>query len=257
MSARPLEDERDFVLASLRDLEREHDAGDLSDHDYAELRDRYTARAAAVLRALEAADPAPVPAPPARRRRRRWLLVAGLACLLTAGLVVGLAEALAPRLPGQVATGSTKLSAGQAVTQELAQAEALDAAGQPARALALYEDVLRRQPGQPEAAAEAGWIEFSTGVTAGRADLVRRGQADETSAVRAAPGAWAPRLYLGSMYATEGDDTDAVAQFRQLLDDHPPTAALQAAMGTVAAAFKGAGQPLPPLPAGVRAPSGS
>ena len=32
-----LEEQRDHLLASLRDLEREHDAGDLDDHDYGEL----------------------------------------------------------------------------------------------------------------------------------------------------------------------------------------------------------------------------
>jgi tetratricopeptide (TPR) repeat protein len=48
-----LRGERDMLLRSLEDLDREHDAGDLSDKDYEMLRDRYTARAASVLRALE------------------------------------------------------------------------------------------------------------------------------------------------------------------------------------------------------------
>src|SRR5690606_11549803 len=48
-----LEEERDFLLRSLDDLEREHDAGDVDDADYAELKDDYTARAAAVLRAID------------------------------------------------------------------------------------------------------------------------------------------------------------------------------------------------------------
>jgi hypothetical protein len=47
-----LEEERDFLLRSLRDLEAEHDAGDIDDTDYATLKDDYTARAAAVLREL-------------------------------------------------------------------------------------------------------------------------------------------------------------------------------------------------------------
>ena len=49
-----LEEERAFLLRSLDDLDRERDAGDLDEHDYVELRDGYTARAAAVLRELEA-----------------------------------------------------------------------------------------------------------------------------------------------------------------------------------------------------------
>ena len=40
-------------MDSLEDLERERAAGDLSDADYAVLRDRYTRRAAEVLHALE------------------------------------------------------------------------------------------------------------------------------------------------------------------------------------------------------------
>ena len=47
-----LDDERSFLLDSLEDLERERAAGDLSEADYAVLRDRYTRRAAEVLRAL-------------------------------------------------------------------------------------------------------------------------------------------------------------------------------------------------------------
>ena len=39
-----LELERDFLLKSLRDLEEEHVAGDVSDDDYTRLYDRYTSR---------------------------------------------------------------------------------------------------------------------------------------------------------------------------------------------------------------------
>jgi tetratricopeptide (TPR) repeat protein len=41
-----LEEERDFLLSSLRDLEREREAGELSQRDYQALHDDYTARAA-------------------------------------------------------------------------------------------------------------------------------------------------------------------------------------------------------------------
>lgn len=47
-----LEEERDFLLRSIRDLEAEHDAGDLDDEDFETLRDEYTARAARTLRAI-------------------------------------------------------------------------------------------------------------------------------------------------------------------------------------------------------------
>jgi hypothetical protein len=50
-----LEEERGFLLRSLEDLDAELAAGDIAGADYEMLRDRYTARAAAVLRALEGA----------------------------------------------------------------------------------------------------------------------------------------------------------------------------------------------------------
>ncbi|HWG73313.1 MAG TPA: hypothetical protein VG184_04565 [Acidimicrobiales bacterium] len=55
-----LEEERDFFLRSLRDLEAERAAGDMDEVDYQALKDDYISRAAEVLRRLEA--PAEVPA---------------------------------------------------------------------------------------------------------------------------------------------------------------------------------------------------
>ena len=49
-----LEEQRRFLLRSISDLDREHHYGDVDDHDYETLRDGYTARAASVLRAIEA-----------------------------------------------------------------------------------------------------------------------------------------------------------------------------------------------------------
>jgi hypothetical protein len=49
-----LELEREFLLRSLADLDAEHEAGDIEDDDFQSLTDDYTARAATVLRALEA-----------------------------------------------------------------------------------------------------------------------------------------------------------------------------------------------------------
>lgn len=47
-----LEEQRRFLLTSLRDLDAERHVGDIAEADYLRLRDDYTARAAAVLRAL-------------------------------------------------------------------------------------------------------------------------------------------------------------------------------------------------------------
>ena len=59
-----LRDEQQFLLDSLRDLERERAAGDIDEHDYTTLRDGYIARAAAITRELDgSAEPEPA-APP-------------------------------------------------------------------------------------------------------------------------------------------------------------------------------------------------
>ncbi len=48
-----LEEERSFLLRSLRDLDAEHVAGDVDEHDYTTLRDGYTKRAADVMREID------------------------------------------------------------------------------------------------------------------------------------------------------------------------------------------------------------
>jgi hypothetical protein len=53
-----LEEERDFCLRSLRDLEAERNAGDIDAVDYVTLRDAYTVRAAVALRELDDAGAA-------------------------------------------------------------------------------------------------------------------------------------------------------------------------------------------------------
>ena len=53
-SLRDLEEERDFLLRSISDLDRERAANDLTESDYRQLRDGYTARAADVMRRLDA-----------------------------------------------------------------------------------------------------------------------------------------------------------------------------------------------------------
>jgi cytochrome c-type biogenesis protein CcmH/NrfG len=103
-----LETDRDFLLKSLDDLELEHESGGIDDESYEELRDDYTARAAAAIRALRDgvdARPEPERAPV----KRRVLIIAGvLVFAVAAG--VALAAALGARLPGQTITGNSQAS---------------------------------------------------------------------------------------------------------------------------------------------------
>ena len=72
-----LQAERDFLLKSLDDLESERAAGGIDDESYRQLHDDYTARAAAVIRALRDG----VDARPARPRvpwSRRALVIGAI-----------------------------------------------------------------------------------------------------------------------------------------------------------------------------------
>ncbi|MEA2901110.1 MAG: hypothetical protein QOH36_997 [Actinomycetota bacterium] len=61
-----LEEQRDVLLKSLRDLEQERASGEIGDDDYTVLKDDYTARAAAVLKAIETGRSAVVRRPRGR-----------------------------------------------------------------------------------------------------------------------------------------------------------------------------------------------
>ncbi|MGD0321642.1 MAG: hypothetical protein ABSC00_08605 [Acidimicrobiales bacterium] len=258
-----LRGERDVLLASLEDLERERDAGDLSEEDYALLRGRYTARAAEVLRALEEtsvprfpvgneppeAASASVPHPGRRSHRRRWMAIVGAsAVVVAAASVLLVTRSASSRLPGQTATGSVSLSRQQQLRRDLAQAQALEAQGNAAGALELYHQVLEKDPAQQEALAESGWLEYEAGVQAKDAKLLSQGQSDEEKAERADPSAFSSHLYLGSMLLVEGNAKGAVAQYRSFLADSPPTSVVRSAEPFVERAFKDAGLAPPPMP---------
>lgn len=268
-TSRELDDERAFLLRSLEDLQREHEAGDLSDDDLAALRDRYTARAATVLRSLDATAPpaaegADATTPghrghrgaqpptsgttrpgPARRRR---ILVTLTMCVVIGVAGVLVVSQLRSRLPGQSVTGSIALGRPQQVARTVAQAETLENEGEAAEAVTLYESVLRQDPTEEDALAEAGWLEFEAGVAADNATLLARGRQHEQEAERVDASAFAPHLYLGSMLLVEGDASGAVAEYRQFLADHPPQDELEAAAPFIAKAAAQAHVPAPTLP---------
>lgn len=153
-----LEEQRRFLLRSITDLDREHLYGDVDDHDYETLRDGYTARAASVLRAIEAGQSA---VPPRRRRRRplvrlAWIVGTVLIASLAGWLV---ASASGQRLPGQSITGGLP---GDEVALKLAQARQLLGVD-PKQAIIHYQQVLDLQPDNVEALTYKGWLIAQTG----------------------------------------------------------------------------------------------
>lgn len=146
-----LRDEQRFLLASLRDLERERSAGDIDDADYAALRDGYVARAAAVTRELGGAGE-PVANAPARRWSTRMFAVAVvLAVAVAAGMWV--ARQSGQRIPGQVSSGGIE----QSTAGLLATARALNFSD-PTRAVETYSQVLKVEPDNVEALTYRSWV---------------------------------------------------------------------------------------------------
>lgn len=242
-----LEEERAFLLASLEDLERERAAGDVDDADYRRLRDAYTARAAAVLRAIDSARAATpeagpdagagaaeghtaaadsAPAPPGGVRRRRTaprralgvLAVAGVAAL--AGALV--ASSAGERLPGDPSSGSITPTGTSA---DLERARRLSGEGRTLDAIKAYDAVLRREPRQPEALAYRGWLLRLAGRSANNRELVDRGLAFVQRAVAADPTYPDARFFLGAiLWQDRNDPAGAVREFRAFLANDPPRA---------------------------------
>lgn len=208
-----LEEERDFLLASLRDLEEGRDAGDLAEDDYTSLRDDYTARAAAVMRAIEA-GPAPRPrgAPRGGRPKRSLAVTVGVIAgvvALTAGAVTAFSG---PRRSGAPITGSLPESA----QGRMAQALELEAQGRASDALKVYDDILEADPGHVPALAYRGWL-------LKRAGLPELALAALDKAVRLDPRYPDAHFFRGMvLYQDVKDPAGAVAEFRLFLANNPP-----------------------------------
>lgn len=144
-----LEEERDHLLASLEDLEREHDAGDLDDVDYEALKDDYTARAAEVLRALEEHRRVIREAGPRRSPGRTAAVVVGvLAFAVVAGVLVA-------RGAGQRG-GGTLTGNDNGLREQLANCQPL-AFQDPAEGVDCYQEILDASPDNVEALTYQGW----------------------------------------------------------------------------------------------------
>jgi len=154
-----LESERDFLLRSLDDLELERENGNIDSADYERLKDDYTARAAAVLRALrDGIDARPV-APPIPARRR-WL-IAGVLALFAVVVGALLAGALGSRVPGGSATGNSQAvdRVQDHIDKGFDKVKKNDLPG----ALREFGDAYKLNPRNPQAASYTGWIAFQLG----------------------------------------------------------------------------------------------
>jgi tetratricopeptide (TPR) repeat protein len=244
-----LEEQRNFLLRSLDDLDAEHGAGEIDEDEYRVLRDDYTARAAVVLRSIEDGHAQLPPSDPQARRRNATIL----AGVLFVGALVGFAvsQFAGQRAPGQTITGE----ADQSVRTRLVLAEQTFASGdvegartavddvlrddarltgalllsarlhvQESEVLAALQEldrVLRDDPSNVEALTLRGW----TLVNIDDPDLVREGIEALDAALAQDPETFDPYLFRGSVARyVEADLLSAIDLYNAALENGPPPA---------------------------------
>lgn len=221
-----LEAERDFLLRSLDDLEAERAAGGIDDASYQALHDDYTARAAAVIRALrDGVDARPV-APKVPWTKR--LLIIGAIVAVAAGAGVALASSLGSRLPGQTSSGNTgtqppRQNSVESRRKELeAQVKAhpddvgsrlllarfLEADNDIPGALEQYDAIIGIDPNNPQAYAHSGRLLYIAAQAAPdqAAELVDRSKARLDKAIELDPEFADARYFRAIVLANEFGD---------------------------------------------------
>jgi cytochrome c-type biogenesis protein CcmH/NrfG len=233
-SREQLEREREFLLRSLDDLERERDKGTIDHESYERLHADYTARAAAVIRALrDGVDSRPVAAPTSNRRR--LLTIVGVVAFAVVA-AVALAAALGARRSGDTSSGNTQQQTPSATismadridrlqraveanpddrASRLLLARFLEAKGDLHGALQQYDEVLKRDPTSAEAEAQAGRILYLTAEAAVKTQpdqvepLVQQSRARLDHAVTLDPDYADARFFRAIVLANEYGDFPA------------------------------------------------
>ncbi|HEV3351376.1 MAG TPA: tetratricopeptide repeat protein [Acidimicrobiales bacterium] len=230
-----LEEQRRFLLQSLQDLDRERDAGDIDEDDYRTLKDDYTARAAAVLHAIDERQAGLAQAQRAVRRKRSTkvtaLVVAGVVALAIGGGVI-VAATSGQRLPGQTVSGNVPSN----VNDQLVAAQEDLANGKAVEALKLYDQVLKTDPKNAPALTFRGWILES-------ANLHDEALASLDKAIAADPTFAMAHYFKGAvLFQGKGDPASAVKEFEAFLASNPPADAAKTAQDALDQAKKAAGQ---------------
>jgi tetratricopeptide (TPR) repeat protein len=234
-----LEEERDFLLESLQDLERERAAGELAERDYQALHADYTARAAVVLRALERGSRARPArgsnAPPPVKTRRPLVVTLGVVVLVAA--VAGGAVAIfqEPRRPGAPMTGSLP----DTPAGRLQRALTLESEGKAADALKLYDELIKENPRDVAALSYRGWLLKRAGLPDQALESLDR-------AIAVDPRFPDAHFFKGMvLYQDRKDPAAAVVEFRLFMSNNPPQDMVPLVEDVLRRAMADAGQPVP------------
>ena len=175
-----LQDEREFLLRSIEDLQDQRRTGEIDPERFEQLLGDYTSRAATTLRTLNQLE-APTVTDDERPERPRghWVAPAVAAGLVVGAIAIILPGAVSDRAPGQTITGNTDLAAPDPTAEQvvafaasrpdnaeaqLGAARALLGQGQLIDALKAYDRAAALEPGRPEPHAYGGWIVLLAGL---------------------------------------------------------------------------------------------
>lgn len=215
-----LEEERQFLLNSLTDLERERGAGDVEDSDYHALHDGYTARAAVVLRAIQDGQSSAAPVQRRDRKRVASLAAAVLLVAIAAGWFV--ARSSGQRLPGDTLSGGTSPNQVAVLLSEARLLLGSDASAASDR----YLQVLSIEPNNPEARTYQAWLLAisSRGQQAADAAVtISVAKAGLARAIEVDPDFADPYCFLAVIAADfESDDATGRVRAQECLDRDPP-----------------------------------
>lgn len=220
-----LEEERDFLLQSLADLDAELAAGDIDPDDHRTLHAGYTARAAEVLRTLaERGEPSTrepqhtaEPTPERAVGRRVGVLLGVVALAVVAGILV--MQSSGRRGDGGL-TGLDVTSASSRVDDCLT----LEREESPAASLDCLDEVLEAVPGNEEALMFRGWLKV-------REFDPDDGIEDLDAAIQLDDAATAPYLFRAVGQQRTGDTGAARADLASFFANDPPDEELQLALG--------------------------
>jgi cytochrome c-type biogenesis protein CcmH/NrfG len=244
-----LEEDKRAALRALRELAFEHDAGHVSDADYADLRARYEAEAAQVLVELDRLGPAPAPPPPVEPppvvARGGWrhpvaIGVAAVALVVFGvGLGVGIVrytepERMAGAAPpeGRPAAGPEMPGAANAprgpVTPEILQGMLQAArsslfAGRYNEAITAYQAVLKRDPDNVDAMTHMGLIAAIAAQGDHGPEMVTRALQLFDRALALDPDYPPALLYRGQvLFEARKDVAGAIASWEKFIAVSPP-----------------------------------
>jgi len=234
-----LEEERDFLLESLQDLERERAAGELSERDYQALHADYTARAAVVLRALErkprARSVRGSKAPPPVKTKRPLMITLGVVVLVAAVAAGAVVTFSGQRESGAPMTGSLP----DTPSGRLQQALQLESNGKAADALKIYDQLIQENPRDVAALSYRGWL-------LKRAGLPDRAMESLDAAIAIDPRFPDAHFFRGMvLYQDRKDPAAAVTEFRLFMSNNPPQEMVPLVEDVLKKAMAEAGQPVP------------